>query len=110
MKKLLLLAPCVFFCVGCTLTEPVTGSFSDGSATISGTATGKMDHSGTISLTTSTGLKISGTFVYVTPRTGEGTFTCSDGRSGPFQFVSTGSHGTGTGKLGNEEITFTFGK
>lgn len=95
---------------GCSATLPVTGSFSDGSASITGTATGHTDGSGTLSLTTSTGLKVTGTFVYTTSRTGDGTFTCSDGRSGPFHFVSTGMRGTGTGRLGNEVITFTFGK
>lgn len=95
---------------GCSETLPVTGSFADGSATIDGTATGHLDGAGTLNLTTSTGLKVTGTFVYTTMRTGEGIFKSSDGRSGPFTFVSTGSRGTGTGKLGNETITFTFGR
>ena len=95
---------------GCSLTLPVTGAFDDGSATLSGTATGHLDGAGTIALVTSSGLKVEGTFVYVTSRTGEGTFHCSDGRSGPFRFVSTGSRGTGTGRLGTETISFTFGK
>ncbi len=98
------------FLAGCSQTLPVTGSFSDGSATIEGTATGHLDGAGTLNLTTSTGLKVTGTFVYTTSRTGQGTFKCSDGRSGPFSFVSTGSRGTGTGRLGNETITFSFGK
>jgi hypothetical protein len=109
MIRVALAAVAAFFVTGCTLTLPVSGQFDDGSATITGTATGHMDHSGTLQLQTSTGLKVTGVFVYTTPRTGEGTFTCSDGRSGPFQFVSTGNHGTGTGQLGNEKITFTFG-
>lgn len=51
-----------------------------------------------------------GDFVYVTSREGSGVFNCDDGRSGPFSFVSTGSRGNGHGSLGNQAMTFTFGK
>jgi hypothetical protein len=91
------------------MTLPVTGSSEDGRLTFSGTATGHMDGSGTITLKSNTGLRVTGDFVYVTSRQGEGTFKCSDGRTGPFRFVSTGTRGTGTGRLGSENITFSFG-
>lgn len=92
------------------MTVPVKGQTTTGSQTFSGTATGGMDGSGTINLKSSSGLTVTGDFVYVNGRQGEGTFVASDGRTGPFSFVSTGSKGTGTGRIGNETITFTFGK
>jgi hypothetical protein len=104
----LLLGLFLFLC-GCSMTLPVKGRFESGNVTFIGTATGYLDGGGVIRLTSSNGLKIEGDFVYVTRRNGEGTFTCSDGRSGAFQFVSTGRRGTGTGHLGNDKVTFTFG-
>ena len=95
---------------GCSMTLPVRGQFASGSQTFSGTATGYLDGSGTMQVTATDGTTCTGNFVYVTDRQGEGTFVCSDGRSGPFRFVSTGSSGTGTGRIGNETVTFTFGK
>jgi hypothetical protein len=108
MRKLPVLGIC-FLLGACSLTLPVKGQFEDGTETFSGTATGYMDRSGTLSVTSSRGLTCSGDFIYVTSRTGEGVFSCSDGRSGPFSFVSTGQRGTGTGRLGDESFTFTFG-
>jgi hypothetical protein len=91
------------------MTVPVQGQLSDGQETFTGTATGNMDHSGALTITGNKGLSCTGTFVYVTPRTGSGTFNCSNGQSGPFNFVSTGTHGTGTGKLDDRPFTFNFG-
>lgn len=98
-----------FLAGGCSVTLPVTGRFESGAVTFEGSATGYMDGGGTITLTASNGLKVQGVFVYVTRREGEGTFTASDGRSGSFKFVSTGRRGTGTGNLGEDKVTFTFG-
>ncbi len=95
--------------VGC-LTLPVSGSTEDGSERFYGTATGYLSGGGTITLESTKGAKIEGTFVYINRRQGEGTFRCADGRTGPFTFVSTGSYGTGTGRLGNQYFTFTFGE
>ena len=50
-----------------------------------------------------------GSYVFIDSRQGEGTFTCVDGRTGPFHFASTGSRGTGTGNLNGILFTFTFG-
>lgn len=93
----------------CSLTLPVRGQFESGKETFSGTATGYMDGAGDLTITSSKGTVCNGTFVYVTRRNGQGTFSCTDGRSGPFSFVSTGQRGTGTGRLGGEPFTFTFG-
>lgn len=94
---------------GCSLTLPVRGATEAGDETFSGTATGYLDRSGTLTIQSDKGTSCTGEFVYVTSREGRGTFSCSDGRSGPFDFVSTGSHGTGTGRLGGQRFTFTFG-
>ncbi len=93
----------------CSLTLPVVGQLADGSETFTGTATGGLDGAGVLSITSSGGRTCTGSFVYVTERTGEGTFQCSDGQSGPFSFVTTGTRGTGTGTIGGKTMTFTFG-
>jgi len=93
----------------CSLTLPVNGQMSDGTETFTGSATGELDGGGKLSLISSSGRSCEGTFVYVTSRNGQGIFTCSDGQSGPFEFVSTGTRGTGTGRIGGSAFTFTFG-
>ena len=94
---------------GCTMTLPVSGIVQNSDETFTGIATGGMDGAGTLSIVSNKGPTCEGNFVYVTSRTGEGVFKCSDGRSGPFRFVSTGMKGTGQGSLGGEAFTFTFG-
>lgn len=94
---------------GCSMTLPVTGQTENGAETFTGQATGYAEGGGTLTLVSSKGRSCSGNFVYVTGRKGEGTFTCTNGQSGSFSFVSTGTRGTGTGKIGSEPFTFTFG-
>ncbi|MER9070074.1 hypothetical protein NKH84_26490 [Mesorhizobium sp. M0902] len=91
------------------MTLPVKGQSSDGSETFTGSATGQIDGAGTLSIVSSKGRTCKGDFVYITNREGSGTFTCSDGQSGPFTFVSTGTRGTGSGTLGGKPFTFSFG-
>jgi hypothetical protein len=91
------------------MTLQVTGQVQNSDETFSGTATGYMDGGGNLEIVSSRGAVCKGNFVYVTNRNGEGVFDCSDGRSGPFKFVSTGTRGTGHGTLGGENFTFTFG-
>ncbi len=93
----------------CSLTLPVRGLVQDSDERFSGTATGYMDGSGNLKVASNKGASCGGDFVYVTSRTGEGVFECTDGRSGPFRFVSTGNRGTGQGTLGKQTFTFTFG-
>ena len=93
----------------CSMTLPVQGSIEDGSESFTGSATGYMDGGGTLTISSNKGMSCSGTFVYVTHRDGKGTFNCNNGQSGPFEFVSTGTRGTGTGRIGNRPFTFTFG-
>lgn len=94
----------------CSLTLPVRGLVQDSDERFSGTATGYMDGSGNLKIVSTKGATCQGDFVYVTSRTGEGVFECSDGRSGPFRFVSTGKRGTGQGTLSKQTFTFTFGE
>lgn len=108
MYKLLSLLIVVFL-TACSITLPVRGNVQGSKETFSGSATGHIDRSGELTIYSSKGVKCSGTFVYVSMREGEGTFTCDDGRTGPFTFVSTGRKGTGHGTLGNQNFTFTFG-
>lgn len=101
---------CLFLgATACSMTLPLRGQLQDGTQTFRGSATGYMDGSGTLELTASDGTVCTGNFVYVSHRHGEGIVNCSDGRSGPFQFVSTGTSGTGFGNLDGERFTFTFG-
>jgi hypothetical protein len=93
----------------CSMTLPVQGFVQNSDESFSGSATGYMDGSGHLSIVSSKGTTCSGNFVYVNSRRGEGVFQCSDGRSGPFWFVSTGTRGTGYGTLGGQNFTFTFG-
>ena len=100
------------FLEGCApnvLTLPVQGIVQNSRETFSGSATGFSDGSGYLDVYTSTGVTCRGNFLYTTRRTGRGVFQCSDGRSGPFNFVSTGYSGIGEGSLGTEYFTFTFG-
>ena len=93
----------------CSMTLPVAGTMEDGSETFTGSATGYMDGGGNLTITSNKGLSCTGTFVYITNRNGKGTFNCTNGQSGPFEFVSTGNRGTGTGRIGSRPFTFTFG-
>jgi hypothetical protein len=93
----------------CSMTLSVWGVVQDSDESFSGTATGYLDGGGHLTVVSSKGVNCTGNFVYVTRRRGEGVFQCSDGRSGPFWFVSTGTRGTGHGTLGDQNFIFTFG-
>ncbi len=94
----------------CSMTLPVRGQIQGSGELFTGTATGRMDGGGELTIVSSKGATCKGSFVYAERRKGEGVFTCDDGRTGPFQFVSTGTRGTGYGDLGGQRFTFTFGK
>lgn len=108
MRLILLLGVCPVLS-GCALSLPLQGQSGDGSETFSGVATGQIDGGGSLTLTSNKGRSCIGQFVYTSDREGSGTLTCDDGSSGPFSFVSTGSRGTGTGTLGGQVFTFSFG-
>ena len=108
MKQILIFASIAFLLGGC-MTLAVKGQVQNSTETFTGTATGYMSGSGDLKIVSTKGAVCEGNFVYVTMRQGSGVFNCNDGRSGPFQFDSTGSAGVGSGSLGNEKFTFTFG-
>lgn len=108
MRKTAMALLCVV-CGACSMTLPVRGQLQNINETFTGTATGYIMGDGVLSVTMNTGVICTGNFVYVTNRNGEGVFSCNDGRSGPFHFVSTGYSGTGYGDLGGARFTFTFG-
>ncbi len=95
---------------GCSMTLPVKGQVQNSAETFSGTATGYIDGGGVLQVVSSKGAVCEGNFTYITSREGKGVFTCNDKRSGPFEFVSTGTKGTGFGDLGGERFIFTFGE
>lgn len=106
----LLLSVTVVFLSACSVTLPLRGQMQHSAETFEGTATGHIDGAGELVVKTTTGSTCHGTFVYINSRQGSGTFHCDDGRTGPFDFVSTGSRGTGSGSLGGQGLTFTFGR
>lgn len=95
---------------GCSMTLPVRGQAQYSTETFSGTATGYIDGGGNLKIVSSKGSVCEGSFVYTSSRQGKGVFNCDDKRSGPFEFVSTGSRGTGFGDLSGERFIFTFGE
>ena|SRR3990167_3813295 len=95
----------------CSITLPVQGQIQNSAETFTGVATGYMDGAGNLTIVSSKGATCKGNFVYVNGREGRGTFTCDDKRTGPFDFVSTGKRGTGTGHMSNgDKLIFTFGE
>lgn len=108
--KIVITAVVTVACTACSMTLPVKGQVTGSSETFSGTAIGHLSGGGNLEIVSSQGAVCKGNFVYVNGRQGEGVFSCDDGRSGPFSFVSTGTAGTGHGTLNQEKIIFTFGK
>lgn len=94
---------------GCAVTLNVRGQVDRSAETFTGTIVANIDSDGTIQVVSNRGVRCSGQYVVVTRREGTGTLTCDDGRSGPFQFAAVGTRGTGSGRLGGETMTFTFG-
>lgn len=110
MRRHLTLIALAGYLAGCSLTLPVRGNLLNSDETFTGSATGYPDGSGVLKVTSSSGTDCTGEFVYETRRKGAGVFHCTDGRSGPFEFVSTGTRGNGWGELGDyRKFTFTFG-
>jgi len=93
---------------GC-MTVPVQGQLERSDEVFTGSATGYLDGGGTLKITSNKGAVCTGDSVYVNSRQGSGVLKCSDGRSGTYDFVSTGSHGNGYGALDGHRFTFTFG-
>lgn len=87
----------------------VEGVVEGGRETFRGETFREIDGGGVLAVRSSSGALCTGDFVYVRPRQGEGAFRCSDGRTGPFSFVSTGFRGTGMATVGGRRFVFSFG-
>jgi hypothetical protein len=87
----------------------VEGIVEGGQEAFTGASFREIDGGGVLTVRSSRGAVCTGDFVYVRPREGAGTFRCSDNRTGPFSFVSTGFRGTGTGMIGGRRFVFRFG-
>lgn len=94
---------------GCVNAAHVQGVVEGSGEVFSGGSFREVDGGGSLTVRSSRGAVCAGDFVYVRPREGQGTFRCSDGRVGPFQFVSTGLRGTGSGNFGGRRFVFSFG-
>ena len=113
MKKFLKLSVILsaLLIAGCSLTLPVQGDFNKGKEKFLGQATGQLDGSGTLIITTESGIACTGKFKYAESNvSGAGTFECNDGRKGTFNFTSNGTSGLGFGKTNKgEPFKFVFG-
>ncbi|WP_342360182.1 hypothetical protein [Terrarubrum flagellatum] len=87
----------------------VQGMVEGGQESFVGASFREADGGGVLTVSSSRGAICTGDFVYVRVREGQGTFRCSDGRVGPFHFVSTGLRGTGGGNFGGKRFVFSFG-
>ena len=94
---------------GCAAQHQVSGIVEGGGEIFTGQALRAPDMAGVLMVVSNRGAQCTGNYVFTEPRQGVGTFRCSDGRTGPFKFVSTGLRGTGTGRLGDKTFTFSFG-
>ena len=113
MKRIffVLLTGLMLIMAGCASnTVSVDARFMTGVSALTGKITGYAGDGGEIEISSPGGLSCNGPFTYVKPRHGEGTLTCSDGRTGQFSFVANGDSGTGKGIIGDEKILLTFGE
>lgn len=95
---------------GCSMTLPARGTVQTTGETFEGTATGYVDRSGILNVVTSTGVTCEGVFSYTSGSRGSGVLECEDGRVGDFEFVSSGTKGSGTGTIGDDKFIFRFGR
>lgn len=112
MKKYGILMFAAAVCLsGCAVTLPVQGDFNKGQEKFLGQATGQADGSGSMTITSESGVNCIGKFQYADSRvSGTGTFECDDGRTGTFNFTSNGMSGLGFGKTNKgEPFKFVFG-
>ncbi len=96
----------------CSVTQPVVGQFSKSKDDFMGEATASMSGTGTLHITSQSGIDCNGTLTRKTSLvSGEGEFHCNDGRTGKFIFTKNNEFGgTGFGTLSDgEKIRFLWG-
>jgi hypothetical protein len=103
------LAAAVLMTLTACAVHRVEGVVEGGQEAFTGASFREIDGGGVLTVRSSSGAVCTGDFVYIRPREGAGTFRCSDNRTGPFSFVSTGFRGTGTGMIGGRRFVFRFG-
>lgn len=112
--RLTILIPSILALSACamSMTLPVQGDFNKGKERFLGQATGKIDGSGTLVMTTDMGVQCNGSFQYdESGVSGAGNFDCQDGRHGTFNFTSNGNSGMGFGRTSKgEPFRFSFGR
>ena len=106
-RCLALAASMALLVAGCAGSLPLQGGTDK--EIFSGSAMGYLDQSGTLAIRSDKGTTCTGTFAYTSPVYGNGTFTCSDGRTGPFVFIFNGTYWSGTGKIGDARFNFVSG-
>ena len=106
--KITLAAAALMTLTACAV-QRVEGIVEGGQEAFTGASFREIDGGGVLTVRSSSGAVCTGDFVYVRPREGAGTFRCSDNRTGPFSFVSTGFRGTGSGVIGGRRFVFRFG-
>jgi len=99
---------------GCiTITLPVVGAFKTGDEQFRGEATGRLDGTGTLTIRSERGRSCSGSYKRSSSGvTGEGRFTCTDGKTGDFYYTTHGNpnNGEGFGKTDDGDMfRFRFG-
>lgn len=100
-----------FALAGCSVSADAIGKVGRDGKDFRGRATGYMDHTGTIDMTSADGTKCVGTFRYIGAKSGIGFLQCNDGRAAEIQFNAIGTasgYGYGLTNTG-EPVRFTFG-
>ena len=90
---------------GCVSNRPVEGVVRATGEKFTGVATGSLDSAGSVEIV-SQQTTCRGTFSNPTGAEAMGTFTCKDGRSGPFRFSPRDR--SGSARLGAQAFIFTF--
>lgn len=110
-KSILTVVAVSLFGCATSMTLPVVGQFRSGDEQFRGEATGYLDGTGVLSIRTERGASCTGSFKRsASGVTGEGNFTCSDGRTGDFYYTSKGNDGEGFGKASSGDLfRFRFG-
>ncbi len=109
MKRALVSGLMALLLAGCSISADVVGKVGD--KVYRGLATGYMDRSGTIEMTSADGSRCAGQFRYTGAKYGIGLFQCNDGHWAEIQFNAIGSaSGYGYGKDDSgRAVRFAYG-
>jgi len=111
MYRVLLTLSFAILLASCSISANTIGKVGRDGKEYRGKATGYMDRTGTIEMTSADGSRCAGEFRYTGTRTGSGILRCSDGKSAQIQFNALGQasgYGYGATDKG-EPVRFTSG-